>query len=116
MDKHNEQTLLHIYAHCADIEVFIKRFGNSIEDFKKDRAYYNSMCMALMQISELSRNLSDGFIETTKDQIPWGAVKGLRNWIAHEYMDLDMNIIWETATVDIPVLMQLCKDSVTIEE
>ena len=32
MDKHNEQTLLHIYAHCADIEEFIKRFGNSIEE------------------------------------------------------------------------------------
>ncbi len=74
------------------------------------------MCMSLMQISELSRDLSDEFIESTKNQIPWKAVKALRNWIAHEYMDLDINTIWETATVDIPVLMKLCKDYVSIEE
>ena len=116
MDKHNEQILLHICAHCLDVESFIKRFGNSIEDFKNDRAFYNSMCMSLMQISDLSRDLTDNFIESTKEQIPWRAVKGLRNWIAHEYMDLDINIIWETATVDIPVLMKLCKDSISIEE
>ena len=54
MDKNNKQVLLHIYAHCLDIEAFIMRFGNTIEDFKKDRAFYNSMCMSLMQISELS--------------------------------------------------------------
>ena len=54
MDKHNEQILLHIYAHCLDVESFIKRFGNSIEDFKNDRAFYNSMCMSLMQSSDLS--------------------------------------------------------------
>lgn len=116
MDKNNKQVLLHIYAHCLDIETFIMRFGNTIEDFKKDRAFYNSMCMSLMQISELSRTLTDDFIEATKDKIQWRAVKGLRNWIAHEYMDLDMNIIWETATVDIPVLKSLCKETVAIEE
>ena len=69
MDKNNKQVLLHIYAHCLDIEAFIMRFGNTIEDFKKDRAFYNSMCMSLMQISELSRTLTDDFIEATKDKI-----------------------------------------------
>ena len=116
MDKHSEQILLHIYAHCSDVEGFIERFGNTIEDFKNDRAFYNSICMSLMQISELSRNLSNEFIETTGEQIPWSAVKGLRNWIAHEYMDLDISIIWETATIDIPLLKKLCKETVQIEE
>ena len=116
MDEHNKQVLLHIYKHSSDVEDFINRFGNSIDVFKKDRAFYNSVCMSLMQISEMSRNLTEEFIETTKEQIPWGAVKGIRNWIAHEYMDLDMNVIWETATTDVPKLKKLCKDSLSIEE
>ena len=110
MDKHDEQILLHIYTHCTDLEGFINRFGNTIDVFKKDRAFYNSVCMSLMQISELSRNLTSDFIESTREQISWSAVKGLRNWIAHEYMDQDMDIIWETATGDLPVLMKLCKE------
>jgi uncharacterized protein with HEPN domain len=72
--------------------------------------------MSLMQISELSRNLTSEFIESTREQISWSAVKGLRNWIAHEYMDLDMDIIWETATDDIPVLLKLCKECLNKEE
>lgn len=116
MDKRDEQILLHIYAHCNDLEGFINRFGNTIDNFKKDRAFYNSVCMSLMQISELSRNLTSEFIESTREQISWSAVKGLRNWIAHEYMDLDMDIIWETATDDIPVLLKLCKECLNKEE
>ena len=26
MDKHNEQILLHIYAHCLDVESFINQY------------------------------------------------------------------------------------------
>ena len=36
--------------------------------------------------------------------------------IAHEYMDLDISIIWETATIDIPLLRKLCKETLSIEE
>ncbi len=46
MDEHNKQVLLHIYKHSSDVEEFINRFGNSIEVFKKDRAFYNSVCMS----------------------------------------------------------------------
>ena len=74
MDKRDEQILLHIYTHCKDLEGFINRFGNTIDNFKKDRAFYNSVYMSLMQISELSRNLTSEFIESTREQISWSAV------------------------------------------
>lgn len=31
-------------------------------------------------------------------------------------MDLDMDIIWETATDDIPVLLKLCKECLNKEK
>ena len=34
-------------------------------------------------------------------EIPWPAVVSMRNLIAHGYYDIDIGIIWETATVAI---------------
>ena len=116
MNQRDEQVITHIYFHCKDIEEFNSRFGDSFENFCQDRAYFNSVCMAIMQISELSRDLSDEYAESTKEIIPWGKVKGIRNLIAHGYAELDEKVMWKTSKEDIPVMMKLCKDSISIEE
>jgi uncharacterized protein with HEPN domain len=45
--------------------------------------------------------------QTLKDKyalIPWRAICGFRNFIAHEYFSLDSDIIWQTVTADVPSL------------
>lgn len=116
MKQRDEQVIIHIYYHCKDIEEFNNRFGDTFEDFCQDRAYFNSVCMAIMQISELSRELSDEFTESTSALIPWTKVKGIRNIIAHGYGELDEKAMWKTTKEDIPVMMGMCKNSVSIEE
>ena len=32
--------------------------------------------------------------------IPWGMIRGMRNWIAHAYAEMDENVIWKPATND----------------
>ena len=59
MDKHNEQILLHIYAHCLDVESFIKRFGNSIEDFKKALAFDEDNSIILYNLGCLYASIND---------------------------------------------------------
>lgn len=68
------------------------------------------------EISELSGGLSDEYCESTKEQMPWAEVKGIRNIIAHGYNELNERAMWKTAKEDIPVLMKVCKDTVSIEE
>ncbi len=116
MNQRDEQVITHIYFHCKDIEEFILRFGDSFENFSQDRAYFNSVCMSIMQISELSRELSDGYCESTKELMPWEKVKGIRNIIAHGYSELNEKAMWKTAKEDIPILKKLCKESVSIQE
>ena len=82
MNQRDEQVITHIYFHCKDIQEFIERFGDSFEAFCEDRAYFNSVSMAIMQISELSRELSDEFTKSTNEKMPWSKVKGIRNLIA----------------------------------
>ena len=37
-------------------------------------------------------------------EVPWRAICGFRNFIAHEYFSLDFDIIWHRVTVDVPSL------------
>lgn len=61
--------------------------------------------MCIIQIGELVNRLSDEFIEKCK-QIPWYAIKGMRNLHAHDYENVDMEIVWNTLKEDIPQLKE----------
>ena len=58
----------------------------------------------LMQLGELAKqSLSD----ETKAQIttiPWQQIYGLRNRIVHGYAGVNMKIVWDTVSYDIPEL------------
>ena len=54
-------------------------------------------------VGEASRQLSAEF-RRRHDQVPWDEIVGMRNRIAHEYFDIDLDVIWEIVTHDIPTL------------
>lgn len=115
MNKSDMQRLLHIKIYCEDIESFINRFGRSFETFIADRAYLNSVAMCVLQIGELANGLSEEYRESTKQSMPWGMIRGMRNWLAHAYTEIDENVIWETAINDIPKLMDFCRKQLNCE-
>lgn len=65
--------------------------------------------MCILQIGELANAISEEFRETTKEQINWKQIRGMRNWIAHAYGEVDELILWETISNDIPVLLEFCQ-------
>jgi uncharacterized protein with HEPN domain len=38
-------------------------------------------------------------------QIPWPQITGMRNYLFHVYFRVDNDVLWETATVSIPELL-----------
>ena len=108
MNKSDWQRLLHIKTYCEDIAGFIDRFGKDFDKFINDRAYFNAVSMCVLQIGELANGLSEEFREQTKDEMPWGMIRGMRNWLTHAYAETDESIIWETAVNDIPQLLDFC--------
>ena len=54
-------------------------------------------------IGEYVNKIDDYFKEDNKE-IPWNAIKGMRNRIAHDYDGLAMDILWEIIKNDIPDL------------
>lgn len=109
MNSTDRQRVSHIRIYCLDIDGFIKRFGRDYATFIQDKAYFNAVCMCIVQIGELANGLSEEFREETKSQMPWGMIRGMRNWLAHSYAETDERILWETATNDIPGLLLFCE-------
>ena len=115
MDSRDVQRIKHIKQYCEDIAKTINRFGNSLDVFTDDWDYYNSVSMSIMQIGELSIGLSNEFKDATKERMPWGLIKGMRNHFAHGYAIMKKSDIWLTATEDIPNLLQFCNEIIKKE-
>ena len=96
-----------IIKYCNQIEEAHQRFDSSFEKFKTDSLYHNAVCLCLMQIGELTNHLSENFKAAHAD-IPWNAIRGMRNIVAHEYGNIDFEIVWETASVEIKDLCDFC--------
>ncbi|MBQ4207238.1 MAG: DUF86 domain-containing protein [Clostridia bacterium] len=102
------QRLSHIRDYCTEIAQTIARYGASFDTFAHDPDYQKSISFSILQIGELSSKLSDAFKNETAASMPWAAIKGMRNFFAHNYGSMSREIIWKTANEDIPSLLNFC--------
>lgn len=114
MENRDHTILKHMLKYCYEIEKTIERFGNSLEEFKRDNDYKDSLSMKIFQIGELANHLTDEYLEQTKNQMNWNAIRGMRNRFAHGYGKMDSNKIFYTATEDIPVIKKVLETQIKI--
>ena len=46
----------------------------------------------------------------------WALLRGMRNWVAHAYKEMDNEIIWDTISNSIPVLEKFCDKIIEQEQ
>jgi len=49
-------------------------------------------------------------------EIAWNAAKGMRNWLIHGYDTVDLNVVWDTVSVDFPAMAVLLERVLGLEE
>ena len=74
------------------------------DDFLDDVKCQDAVIRRFEIIGEAARRISDG-LKSKYPEIPWHEMTGIRNIMIHEYDDVDMVIVWETAKKDIPLLI-----------
>ena len=79
--------------------------GKSFEDLKSDDMMYYAVVKNIEIIGEAANLLSAEFVNSHPDT-PWKQVRGMRNYIVHEYFQIDDVVVWGVVTEDIPVLRQ----------
>jgi uncharacterized protein with HEPN domain len=104
MNNRDRQVISKMMKYCNDILFLNKKYNSDFEAYKSDISFQYSCNMCIIQIGELVSRLSDEFIES-HTQVPWHAIKGMRNLHAHDYERVDLEIVWNTLNEDIPDLL-----------
>ncbi len=63
--------------------------------------------MQLTVIGELVKNVSSKTKESS--DIPWKEIAGFRDRAIHHYFGMDLNVIWDTVVLDVPILKETLK-------
>ena len=90
----------------------IVRASHKLQELTQDRsAFFDSEVLQdaaaynILIIGEACNAFSDQFKEELSS-IPWTAIRGMRNLLAHEYFVIDVKILFHTASVEIPKLVE----------
>ena len=77
--------------------------GVTYEQFKNDSKTQDAIIRNIEIIGEAVKRLSVT-IRTKYPNIPWKEIAGTRDRLIHDYFGVNIDIIWEIATMDIPKL------------
>ena len=75
------------------------------DTFVSDDLTYDATLRNLELIGEAATHIPDA-IREAHPEIPWRTIVGARNRIAHGYLGIDDDIIWDIIQNDIPALLQ----------
>ncbi len=103
MNWRDEDTLL-------DIEIAAKRIiefqqGLSDSDFLQDVKTQAAIQHQFMVMGEATKRLSQE-IRTQHPDVPWAAMAGMRDRLIHGYERVSLEIVWDTATIAVPALLE----------
>ena len=90
----------HIQTAIAKITKYTRRGRRR---FDKEEGMQNSIIYYLQIIGEAASAIPSDFRDK-HPEIPWRAMISMRNRLIHNYDGIDLDIVWDTATVSIPVL------------
>ncbi len=64
--------------------------------------------LALVRLLEIVGEAAWGISEKLRSkysEVPWRAMTGMRNRLIHGYFDVDLDMVWETVTAQLPPLI-----------
>ena len=94
-------SLRDIAAAIAEIRQFT--LGLDATTFRADPKTVAAVERKLQVISEAAIRLGDQ-AESLCPGLPWRDIRGIGNWLRHQYDHVDVDSIWRTVTDDLPPL------------
>lgn len=93
----------------SEIDIALSMIGdNSLEAFKSNEMMKRAVCMTVINIGELVKNIT-GETKKAYKNIPWKEAAGFRDITAHKYQTLKMEDVYQTVTGDFSELRENLK-------
>ena len=68
-----------------------------------------------MVMGEAVKRLSNTF-RNDHQSVPWSQVAGMQDNLIHDYLDVDLNQVWDAIEQDVPALLQYIETLLPKEE
>ncbi|MCI0449459.1 MAG: DUF86 domain-containing protein [Chlorobi bacterium] len=78
--------------------------GKEFSNYESDIKTQDAVIRRLEMIGEAANRVSEETQKTYKD-LPWQKMKSMRNFLIHEYDDIDLKIVWDTVYKNLPDLI-----------
>jgi len=94
------------------LEIVIRRLPETKEKFLKDEVLVDATLMRMLEAGEYLARIRDkypDYYEENHSQA-WFKLIGMRNVIAHGYLQVNLDKVWETIVNNVPSLIKNLKD------
>ena len=102
MSDKDRPNLLAMLDAISQIESYTGQTSDA-DDFFKNRIVFDATLMNFVVLGEVSDRISDE-AKSWRPNVLWKKIKGFRNLIAHEYLGIDAEAVWQIVQEEIPPL------------
>jgi uncharacterized protein with HEPN domain len=97
--------LRHMVEAASSIEAYTARGRDA---FDSDSAVQDAILYQIIVLGEAAKAVvrADADLATELSEVEWSLLAKMRDRVAHRYWETDRELVWATATLDIPVLEQ----------
>ena|SRR3989344_4928420 len=88
---------------CQKISGFMS--GISYEDFVADEKLHLAVVKLIENIGEASKRLSEE-ARKANPAVDWKKAMAMRDRLVHDYMEIDLSIVFDVATNEVPALLK----------
>lgn len=89
--------------------------GKTRADLTTDRQLNLALTRLLEVVGEAANRIPKELLLRHPD-VPWQEIIGLRNRLIHGYDTVDLDILWQIISGDLPLLIQLLEGAIGAEE
>jgi len=105
-EKRDAAYLWDMFEACQEIGRLVQ--ATTMEALLADRVRLRAMERLFEIVGEAARRVSIA-TRQAQSQIPWSSVVAMRNVVSHEYDRINYQEMWDTATTDVPRLIELLR-------
>ena len=104
MSKHEDRVSLRdMLSHAREAADLLGEASR--EELGRDRVLQLALTRLMEIVGEAANRMSPGTQQQHPD-VPWPQIIGMRNRLVHGYDVIDLELLWDTVTTDLPPLIE----------